>query len=198
MTDIVTALRRFIVDEIGVLRCPLHRHEPVEVDRTRPGRGTRPFEVRDHFGADFDLGSWVFQERLLARVEGASSAEPLAQVNPCALVLQHRGSWTAPNEHNTMMFPRIALVYYADPDRDSLGHVRDPLTARDRILAAHDAVDFYLHRLHFSGARIIGREDEDPGVRVIRCTRLGELDFAVVPEGDGVLSAQVFYALGVG
>lgn len=170
-------------------------------------------DVRDVLGYDTNWDSWIFQERLFVMLERSGRPVPTPQelvllpdTNPrlgaraVAVVLGQRGNWTSPNEHNTMRFPRIVTEFWADPDRLADGSVTDPLSANDKITRAHGIVDRYLHRVDGSATwwptdpAVTGLD----AVRILRSSRLGELDFFPVADGDGLIRAQVFYAFGLG
>jgi hypothetical protein len=134
---------------------------------------------------------WLFQERLFTVVE---------QSQQCAVVLAQRGNWTSPNPGGTIRFPRLLTEIWADPDRVGRSDV-DPLSAKDKILLAHEAIDVHLHNvdsevLWWPTDPITGYRPAD-SVRVIKSSRAGELDFFPVPDGDGMMRATVFYNLGV-
>lgn len=139
-------------------------------------------------GSDSIWDLWLFQEKLLTKVESSGKV---------ACVLKQKGSWTSPNTYNTARFPRLVTEFYADPDRDSKNNVVTPLSAKDRILAAHEVIDSFLHI-------VSGKENWWPSFgttgacRILRSTRQGELDWFDVPEGDGVLQGTVSYAIGLG
>lgn len=139
-------------------------------------------------GTDNVWDLWLFQDKLLTRVESSGKI---------ACVLKQKGSWTSPNDHNTMRFPRLITEFYADPDRDSKNNVVTPLSAKDRILAAHEVIDSLLHVV--SGHDQWWPSQGAAGAcRILRSTRQGELDWFDVKDGDGVLQATVSYAIGLG
>lgn len=139
-------------------------------------------------GSDSVWDLWLFQDKLLTRVESSGKI---------ACVLKQKGSWTAPNTHNTARFPRLITEFYADPDRDSKNNVVTPLSAKDRILTAHEVIDSYLHNV--SGKAQWWPSLGAPGAcRVFASARQGELDWFDVPDGDGVLQGTVSYALSLG
>ena len=125
--------------------------------------------------------TWVFQDRPYAPVEGSQRV---------AVVLSWAGSWTTPNTHNTMKFPRLRVEFLGDPTRGETGQTRVQ-DARNKIALAHEAVDKVLHRV--DGSDVIWS-----GVRILRSSRLGELDLSWEPETDGMVRAEVYYGLGLG
>lgn len=125
---------------------------------------------------------WLFQHELWAEVEGSSAT---------AAVIARGGGWTSPNEHNTMRFPRLALEIYADPLRDAGRNLTNPGEVYRRIEAAFDAFDRRLHRPASATVRW-------GGVRTLGCLRLAEPIVYPVPDGDGLLRLQAFYAVVTG
>ncbi len=136
--------------------------------------------------AHWDL--YLFQERLMVRIESSQNI---------ACVLLQKGNWTSPNNHNTLKFPRLIVEFWADPDRDSRSNVTLPLSAKDKILAAYEFLDKYLHRV--AGGDLWWPDQDDSGaVRVISSKRSDELSFYEVPDGDGMMRAQVIYNIVMG
>lgn len=130
-------------------------------------------------GHDHEWDTWIFQDRLYTMVEGTSQV---------AVVLSQRGAWTSPNSYNTLRTPRIVVEIYADPTRsNSRLEVRD---AGDKAMAVFEAIDSHLHM-------VSGIASWD-GLRIVGSTRLDEPEVFDVPDGDGMVRAQVFYGVGVG
>jgi len=122
---------------------------------------------------------WLYQHSLWSRVEGTQSV---------AAVISRAGGWAGANEYNTLRFPRLSLEIYADPLRDTQGNVTQPGETWRRIEAAWVAFDTLLHRP--SADTVMWGT-----VRTITCTRLGEPLIYPVPDGDGSLRLQQFYAV---
>ncbi len=122
---------------------------------------------------------WLFQHALYVAVEGTSST---------AAVIRRAGGWAGANEHNTMSFPRLSLELYCDPQRDSGKNITDPGEVWRRIDAAYQAFDRVLHRPQ-------GGEQWWGEIRTSSCSRLAEPTMYAVPDGNGLLRAQVFYAV---
>lgn len=137
-------------------------------------------------GSDTEFTVWIFEDRLFARVEGTESV---------ALVLRQRGSWTSPNGHNTLRFPRLLVEVYVDPTRDSDGMVTDVVGADLRGDAVYRAVDAVLHRAA-QEAQTWGTGDR--ALRTVGCQRLDEPEPADVPDGDGLRVLRVNYGVTVG
>lgn len=119
----------------------------------------------------------VFGYRLWTRME---------QSQKTSIVIAHDGGWAAPNMHNTLRFPRILLNVWADPLRDGTGNNIDPLVA-GRANACFEIVDRFLH-LTAGAERMFG------SIRVISCVRLTEPVPIDVPDGDGLIRIQAYYA----
>jgi hypothetical protein len=122
---------------------------------------------------------WLFQHTLWATVEGSSST---------AAVLTNTGGWAGANVQNTLRFPRLGLELWVDPQRDSDGNVTTPGEAQRRADALFAIFDKHLHRCA-NGVQMWGT------VRTIACVRLAEPSVYAVPDGDGLLRAQTFYAV---
>ncbi len=125
---------------------------------------------------------YLSANNLWTRVEGTQST---------AAVLRYGGGWSGANQHNTLRFPRLSLEIFADPGRDAGGNVTDTGEVWRRIEDAFDAFDRQLHRPD-RGDLMWG------DVRTLACVRLGEPNIYPMPDGDGVLRLQVFYAVTVG
>ena len=130
-------------------------------------------------GTDTDETPWLYQYRLWAPVEGTGST---------AAVLSCDGGWTGPNLHNTMRFPRLLLSVWADPMRDASGNVTDYGEVNRRVSHAYEAIDKHLHRAG-------GEAQMWASVRTVSCSRLTEPFVYAVPDGDGLLRLQTYYAV---
>jgi hypothetical protein len=136
-------------------------------------------DIKAVLGAETDGTPWLFQHTLWVTME---------QSQGTAAVIQHAGGWAGANEHNTLRFPRLGLEIWADPIRDSGGNVTAPGETQRRIQAAYDAFDKRLHR-PAPATQMWGT------VRTVSCVRLGEPTIYLVPDGDGLLRLQGFYAV---
>lgn len=144
-------------------------------------------EIYTVLGSDEIWDLWLFQETLYTRVESTQKT---------ACVLKLANGWTAPNAHNTLRFPRLQTDFYADPDRDLGDNNKAPLSAKDKILAAHAVVDRFLHDT--VNSEIWWPDINSPyAARIIRSVRQGELEFNPFSDGDGMQKATVFYAIGL-
>lgn len=121
----------------------------------------------------------LFQHTLYVQMEGTSTN---------AAVISYAGGWSGANIHNTARFPRLSLEIYCDPLRNSTKHVTEPGEVHRRIHVVFAALDRALHRPQ-------GGEQRWGEVRTLSSTRLAEPNIYAVPDGDGLLRAQTFYAV---
>lgn len=142
--------------------------------------------VTSLLGSDSTYSTWIFRWRPYVSVEGTESA---------AVVLAQRGGWTAPNQHNTMEFPRLQVEIFVDPPRDGAGHPQHATAAEEGAYTIWRALDAVLHRPQ-GGAIEWG--DHNGKLRVLGSHRLGELDVVDVPEGDGMVRGLVSYGVNLG
>jgi hypothetical protein len=105
-----------------------------------------------------------------------------------AIIISSEGGWSGPNLHNTLNFPRITLNIWADPMRDHGRNAARPGEVMKRAHATYKVVDKYLHRT-------AGAEIYFGSLRIIECLRLTEPVIYVVPDGDGMVRCQNFYAI---
>jgi hypothetical protein len=145
-------------------------------------------EIYSVLGSSVDWDVWLFQETPYVRIEGSQQT---------ACVLKQMGSWTTPNMHNHMRFPRLQVEYWADPDRDADSNNSNPLTAKDKILIAHDVIDRFLHFTAL-GEQWWPDIDAHAPMRILNSARQGEIDFSPIPDGDGMMRGVTTYAIGVG
>ena len=122
---------------------------------------------------------WLFQHTLFVEVEGTSST---------AAVIGYAGGWSGGNEHNTARFPRLSLDLWADPLRDPQKNVTEPGEVRRRLQRVFEVFDRTLHRPQ-GGVQWWG------DVRTLSSSRLAEPAVYPVPDGNGLLRAQTFYAV---
>lgn len=120
----------------------------------------------------------IFQYRPWAAMEGSSGT---------CCVVSSDGGWAAPNIHNRLRFPRLTVNIWADPIRAN-GNVVDPGEVMRRAFATYKAIDKFLHRT--SGPEVWFGQ-----LRVVSSVRLTEPLIYAVPDGDGLVRAQVLYAV---
>ncbi len=129
-------------------------------------------------GSDDD-GPWLFGYRLWAVVEKSEST---------AVVISHDGGWAGANLEHTLRFPRLQIDIYADPRRDMGNNGNDPGEVQRRVNHVFETLDKHLHRVD-SGTQMWG------GVRTVASARLTEPTIYAVPDGDGLLRAQIHYGI---
>ncbi len=156
--------------------------QPFTCDDLVQGAAKHPLAITDVVAVlgTTDSGTpWLFQHYCYATVEGTSST---------AAVLGYGGGWSGGNEHNTLNFPRLSLVLYADPLRDVNKNITEPGEVYRRIMNAFMVIDRHLHRPQ-GGVQMWG------DIRTLSCVRTAEPNLYPVPSGEGVLRAQTFYAI---
>ncbi len=121
----------------------------------------------------------LFQYNLWTPIEGTGST---------ACVVDNDGGWTGPNNHNTLRFPRLLLNVWADPIRDGGSNSVDPGEVRRRATRTFEVLDSHLHRA-YGGDQLWGE------VRTVDCVRLTEPAIYAVPDGDGLVRLQAYYAV---
>jgi hypothetical protein len=130
-------------------------------------------------GTTADGTPLLFQHDLYVVMEGTSST---------AAVLAYGGGWSGANPHNTLRFPRLSLQLWADPVRDDGHNPVRPGEVQRRIHAAFGVFDRLLHRP-------AGGEQWWGTVRTLSSVRSAEPSIYPVPDGNGLLRAQAFYAI---
>lgn len=132
----------------------------------------------DAFNIGGKLTPGIFHYKLWTVMEGSQST---------CVVISHDGGWAAPNLTNTLRFPRLVLTVWTDPLRDGNGNNIDP-AVRLRANACFETFDKYLH--------VVGGGEMRWGtLRIIDCLRLTEPVFIDVPDGDGGVRLQTYYAV---
>lgn len=72
-------------------------------------------QLRKLLGRSASWDTWVFSEEPFANFEGSGK---------CLIVINENGTWTAPNAHNTLSFPKLTVDVWADPTRNPDKSVR--------------------------------------------------------------------------
>lgn len=132
----------------------------------------------DMFNIGGTIGPGIWGYRAWTRMEGTGKT---------AVVIAHDGGWAAPNTHNTLRFPRLVVTVWADPKRDATKNDIDPYVQK-RADACFQVLDKHLHRT--GGPSIFWGT-----LRVVTCVRLTEPNMYPVPDGDGLIRLQTFYAV---
>lgn len=134
----------------------------------------------------FDVGGLlmpgVFQYRPFAPIEGSSGT---------AVIVESDGGWAGANIYNTMRFPRLLINVWADPIRDQGLNGVDPGEVRRRADQTFWVLDSHLHRPQ-GGTQMWGQ------LRTVDCARLTEPVAYAVPDGDGLVRLQAYYAVSQG
>ena len=136
-------------------------------------------EVVAVLGVTPEGSPWLFQNSLKVNVEGTSGN---------AAVISYGGGWSGGNEHNTLNFPRLSVELWVDPIRDADKNVTDPDESFRRLDAVYKVFDRVLHRAQ-GGTQMWG------AVRTLSSLRQSEPLMYAVPDGDGLLRGQVYYAV---
>lgn len=135
------------------------------------------------FNVSGKLVPGVFQYRLWAgQFEGSQST---------AIVITSEGGWATPNTHNTLRFPRVVLNVWCDPLRDDGNNATNLPEVQRRAMWVFEQADKYLH---ITGGDAMMWDQ----TRVITSVRLTEPTIYVVPDGDGILRLQAYYAISQG
>lgn len=138
--------------------------------------------VTSLLGSETDGTPWIFQNTPQVTVEGSGKS---------AVIVRQEGSWTPPNFHNTIEFPRLVIDALSAPSLNIL----DVIAARDaeeRNLVILAAIRAQFHRVD-------GSSQIWDGVRVLDCVAL--LEPAPIPldiESGELKLHRVTYALKVG
>ena len=92
--------------------------------------------LRTLLGRSPTWDTWIFDETPIGvKVEGSQRSW---------IVVNEDGTWTTPNEHNTLGFPRIKIDIWSDPIRNADGSVKQ-FNARTKIKAIAKLVNKHLH-----------------------------------------------------
>lgn len=148
-------------------------------------------EVRELLGSDKTWDTWIFADKPYVKIENTGKA---------MIVIQIDGGWSAPNDHNTMKFPRVFVDVWADPDRNPDGSVKKP-NADDKIAKVHDAVMRYLHTVNMNrnGKPLVWgtkqQMDTYTGVVVAGSAKQNEPEYSDVRDGNGARMASSRYGI---
>lgn len=120
------------------------------------------------------------------------------QTNTCTI--KYAGGWAAPNNYNTMEFPRIALQFHCSPIRNDHNMVADRgAEAIRRVMYIYKQFDKYMHRpaaLEIEGSQ--SKIEMWGTVRTLECARQAEINIESPPDADGIVIGTVYYAVTVG
>jgi hypothetical protein len=147
-------------------------------------------ELVGAFPADDPVGAnagqpWIFHVgeagELLVRLEGTSE---------CAIAVSCAGSFQAGTPGSTLQYERLSVEVWADPLRDAGGNVMETSGGtHDRAHVLFDHLDSFLHRRE-PGDNVVWGD-----VITVACWRMVYPDFYLVPDGDGMMRGQGYYAV---
>lgn len=133
---------------------------------------------------DEDEVPYIFQRKTGVQMQQSGSS---------FIIVNKDGIWTSPNQHNTAEFPRLKIVLFVDPRRTTEynpldNQVIDNAEAYRRINALYRIVDRYLHRPQHDTTTW-------GGLRIHSCVRLAASEPVEVPQQDGLLAMDIYYAI---
>ena len=151
--------------------------------------------LRELLGRSISWDTWIFYENPInVKVENTGK---------CLLVINEDGTWTSPNDHNTMRFPRVYIDIWADPTRneDRSVKVND---AKSKIERIQKLLDKHLH-LTDAGTRqgmpyIWGTTDQvasKTGVVVAGSHRVDGPTLSPIRDTDGAYMGRMTYGVNV-
>lgn len=141
-------------------------------------------ELTDLLGSFEDTTPYLFQVELNVGTTNGT----LEGSEQAAVVVSDAGTWSGANNHNTLAFPKLSVEIYVDPIRDEGGNTVEPAETYRRATAVWKVADKILHRPQ-GGVQVWGF------VRVLSCIRLAVGAPYKVPDGDGMVRIQAYYAL---
>lgn len=149
--------------------------------------------LRAQLGRSVSWDTWVFDTNPLnVKVEGTSK---------CLIVVNEDGTWTSPNDHNTMRFPKLNIDVWADPTRNDDKSVR-LWDADTKIEAIQKNLDRLLHLVDpgtFQGMPMIwgtaSQMAAQTGVVIAGCLRLSGPDLTPIRDSDGSFMGRLTYGV---
>ena len=139
------------------------------------------------------LGPWIFDsEPVGARFE---------QNSKCLIVISEENTWTSPNEHNTLRFPRLFVDIWADPDRNPDKSVRIS-NAKTKIGAIQAFIDKHMHLVDPGTPQgmpfIWGTPDQianKTGVVIVASERRDGPEFSPIANAQGAWMGRLTYGI---
>lgn len=136
---------------------------------------------------------WVFDERPVGiKFEGFQK---------CLVVINEDSTWTSPNEHNTLRFPRLIVDIWADPTRNEDRSVRMD-DARDKIEVIETVLSKHFHTVDMGlpSGKIIqwGTAEEieaNAGVFISGSSRRSGPEFRPVKDNEGAWMGTYIYGV---
>jgi hypothetical protein len=132
-------------------------------------------------GSDANRDMWLFQESLGVVVEGTGQV---------AAKIEHKVSWSPQNDHNTLLFPRLVITFYADSTRGVLNNV----VREDAASKIFDTWFVFNSILHRSSNEVMEWGD----YRIVKSVSLEEPDPVPSIDGDGLFEGIGYWGLQVG
>ena len=150
-------------------------------------------QLRALLGRSLSWDTWVFDTNPVnVRVENTGK---------CLIVVSEEGTWTFPNQHNTMRFPKINVDIWADPTRNSDRTIQ-LFNAETKIEEIQKLVDAHLHLVDPSTSAgmpyIWGTADEiaaQTGVLVVGSQRLSGPDIYPIQDSEGSFMGRIAYGV---
>lgn len=137
-------------------------------------------------GNDSKFATWIFQ----GTDAEAAPLVTMERTQEAAVVVWRSGSWTSPNDHNTMQFPQLSVLVYLDPPRDASGNV----TTSDFFPLFQPIFDSLDRLLHLPQHGEIVWDD----LRVLHSIKLQEWDLWPFAQTDGVRVARATFGITLG
>lgn len=133
---------------------------------------------------------WVFDMKPYVAIENKQRV---------LIVVSQQGGWSAPNSHNTMKFPRIAIDVWADPTRNDDNSVSID-DADDKIVDVLKYVARTLNKVNLSAEFIEmwGTADEiasKTGVPILASQQLDEVELSPMSDGNGARMGRVYFGI---
>lgn len=151
--------------------------------------------LRALVGRSASWDTWIFDENPInVKVENTSR---------CLIVVNEDGTWTSPNDHNTMTFPQLVIDVWADPTRneDRSVKVND---AKSKIERIQKYLDKHFHLVDSgtrqgmpyvwgTGAQVASKT----GVVVAGSHRMSGPVFSPIRDTDGAYMGRFTYGVNV-
>lgn len=147
--------------------------------------------ITDYMGGSVTFPNWIFDTKNYAKVEGSQKG---------MIVIVQDGAYTAPNDHNTMRFPRIYVDVWVDPTRNADKSVKRD-DADERIERIHQLISEHFHTvsMNLGGMPLVWGSEADiaagKGVYVGGSIRQDEPSYADIANGDGGRMGTVIYGV---
>jgi len=149
--------------------------------------------LRALLGRSQSWDTWIFDEHPVnVKVENTGR---------CLIVVNEEDTWTTPNQHNTMRFPRLFVDIWADPTRNSDKSIKK-FDAKKKIEDIQAFVDKHLHLVDSgtpSGEIYIWGTAEQiaskTGVPITGSQRLDGPTFSPISNAEGAYMGRLTYGV---